>query len=353
MPTEAAAASKSATPRTRAARAQARWLEVAIRVPVAAAERLGGLLVDAGSQGVITGVQELARGRRRRTHETVRGFFASADPVRARLAVDAVLNALGTPATASWLALDDRLWEIDWRRHFTPIAVGRTLVIVPPWDHGVHARRRRIVIHPGMAFGTGQHATTHACLEAIEDLAEPAPARALDVGTGTGVLAIALAKLGVGEVRAIDTDPHAVAAARDNVRRNRVDRRVHVTDRPLSPGGARHAPPRRPFPLVVANLYVDALIGLEATFAGQVATGGHLVTSGVLRTQQGRLRRAFGRERWRLVRARRSGSWVTTILERRGPATTSTTIATRSAARATARPHRPRATRTSARRGAR
>ncbi len=235
------------------------------------------LLVEAGSQGVITGVRELARGARRRTHETVRGFFPSHEPVRARLAVRAALRRSGKPSLARaavrWRELDAQLWEMDWREHFQPVVAGRTLVVVPPWNRTVYPGRRRVVIHPGMAFGTGQHATTRSCLEAIERLATPPPTRALDVGTGTGVLAIALAKLGVRRVLAIDTDPQAIVAARGNLRRNAVGPRVRLTTKPLAAArldGRSHparGDARRRYPLIVANLYVDALVALEPAFA--------------------------------------------------------------------------------------
>src|SRR5262249_37631428 len=146
-------------------------------------------------------------------------------------------------ARVAWRELDARLWEMDWREHFQPVVAGRTLVVVPPWNRDAHGGRRRIVIHPGMAFGTGQHATTLSCLEAIEQLATPPPRRALDVGTGTGVLAIAAAKLGVRDVLAVDTDPQAIAAARANVRRNGVGARVHLTTAALPDAlAARRAP---------------------------------------------------------------------------------------------------------------
>jgi ribosomal protein L11 methyltransferase len=324
-------------------RGRGRWLEASIRVPLAAADRLGTLLIAAGSQGVITSVRELGRGIRRRTHETVRGFFPSSAPVRARLAVRAALNRAPDPALArahvSWRELDAQLWEMDWREHFQPVMAGRSLAVVPPWNRRTYPGRRRVVIHPGMAFGTGQHATTLACLEAIERLASPPPPAALDVGTGTGVLAIALAKLGARRVVALDTDPQAIAAARANVRRNGVTGRVRLCAAPLETLARR---PRRPatgdrlttgpratgarlvtgepprYPLVVANLYVDALVGLEPTLADCVVPGGHLVVSGVLRTQQGRLRAAFAPARWRVCAAKRRGSWVTTTFERRG-----------------------------------
>jgi ribosomal protein L11 methyltransferase len=305
-----------ARPARRSRSRGAAWLEASLRVPCAAADRLGTLLVEAGSHGVVTGVHELGRGRRRRTHEVVRGFFPAREPVKARLAVRAALNRLEDPALArlavGWRELDARLWEMDWREHFQPVVAGRSLVVVPPWNRAAFPGRRRIVVHPGMAFGTGQHATTHACLEAIERLTSPPPAAALDVGTGTGVLAIALAKRGVGRVVAIDTDPQAIAAARANLRRNAVARRVRLSTRPLARRAATGA-----FPLAVANLYVDALVGLEPTLAHAVAPGGRLVTSGVLRAQQRRLRGAFVPARWRLCETLRRGTWVTTIFARR------------------------------------
>jgi ribosomal protein L11 methyltransferase len=298
---------------------RARWLEAAVRVPAAAADTVGALLIEAGSQGVITGVRELTYGTRRRTHETVRGFFPSREPVRARLAVRAALtrarDAGVRRATVSWRELDARLWEMDWRVHFQPVRAGRSLVVVPPWDRDAHGGRRRVVIHPGMAFGTGQHATTVGCLEALEGLAVPPPARALDVGTGTGVLAIALAKLGVKSVVGIDLDPQAISAARGNVRRNAVGGRVRLTCAPLE----RAVPvPRNGggYPLVVANLYVDALVELAPAVAARVAAGGHLVTSGVLRSQQARVRGAYAPPLWRLVSAKRRGAWVTSIFHR-------------------------------------
>jgi ribosomal protein L11 methyltransferase len=302
----------------RAAAARARWLEAAIRVPIAAADRVGALLIEAGSQGVITGVRELARGARRRTHETVRGFFPSREPVRARLAVRAALtrarDAGVRRAAVSWRELDARLWEMDWREHFQPVRAGRSLVVVPPWDRDDHGSRRRVVIHPGMAFGTGQHATTLGCLEALETLATPPPTRALDVGTGTGVLAIALAKLGVKDVLALDVDPQAITAARGNVRRNAVGGRVRLVCQPLEKAVRGR---ERGYPLVVANLYVDALVALAPTLAARTATGGRLVTSGVLRSQQPRVRSTYAAPAWRLVSAKRRGAWVTSIFERR------------------------------------
>src|SRR6185503_16243137 len=97
-------------------------------------------------------------------------------------------------------------------------------------------------------------------------------------------------------------------------RRNRLGGRITFSAIPLESDGARRA---GRYPLVVANIYVDALVALAPVFAERVAPGGALVTSGVLRAQQGRLRRAFPRTRWIVRGVTRRGPWTTTVFERR------------------------------------
>src|SRR6185369_212443 len=101
--------------------------------------------------------------------------------------------------------------DVDWaalaREHHVPVLVGRRILVAPPWNVPAAPGREVLVIEPGMAFGTGQHATTRNCLEAIETLVtDGGIASALDVGTGSGVLAAALSRLGVARVVALDVD---------------------------------------------------------------------------------------------------------------------------------------------------
>jgi hypothetical protein len=124
-------------------------------------------------------------------------------------------------------ALVDENWADAWRVHFKPRAVGRRLLIAPPWDLPAPNGRIVIEIEPGRAFGTGHHGTTAGCLEALEAAIErDPPSRMLDVGTGSGILAIAAARLGVASVLAVDDDPDAVACAMANAARNHVSDRV-------------------------------------------------------------------------------------------------------------------------------
>lgn len=155
-------------------------------------------------------------------------------------------------------AFAGRDWEAVWRAHFTPIDVGAHLRITPPWDAeaALPEGRIRLVIDPGMGFGTGSHFTTRFCLEMIEDLCEKSRlASCLDVGTGSGVLAIAASLLGVPEVVALDIDERALSEARRNARANGVEDAINFRLADI-----RHELGERGYDVVCANLYGQVLV---------------------------------------------------------------------------------------------
>ncbi len=292
-----------------------RWLEAAIAVPEAEVQLAADILLDLGSQGVITAVTDFTKPKRS-SRQTVRGFF----PVKQRATVEKAVKRLlrAWPGRqlrprVEYRTIDEQHWETNWREHFKPIAVGKRLLVAPPW-HKVRSKRVPIIIKPGMAFGTGQHETTQACLAAIDRLLlKWRPRRALDLGTGTGILAIAMARLGIREVIAIDTDPTALSAARENVKVNGVGKRVRLSARPLP----RLMPGAGKMPLVVANLYAEVLAKLECYLHRLLPVGGLLVVSGILVSREGALLEAFPAERWRFVSRSCRGEWVTRTLIRR------------------------------------
>jgi ribosomal protein L11 methyltransferase len=171
--------------------------------------------------------------------------------------------------------VEGRDWLAEWKKGWRPVEVGR-FVVAPPWSEvDERGGRLRIVIEPGMAFGTGTHETTRLCLAAIEKHFRGESF--LDVGTGTGVLAIAAAKLRTSaRVEACDTDPLAVSVAEENARLNgvggRVEFRVGTVDERTTSAD-----------LVCANLTADVILPLLPALLG--ATCGRLVLSGILTTQ--------------------------------------------------------------------
>ena len=205
--------------------------------------------------------------------------------------------------TAAPLAPVD--WEAAFRLHHRPLAIGHRLLVAPPWDVPDAPGREVLVIEPGMAFGTGQHETTRTCLEEIEiAVAERGVRSALDVGTGSGVLAMALARLGVPRVVALDLDAGVLPLARENLVRNGAGH-VRLAAGTVAAVGAR-------FDLVVANLLADVLIDEAPVLAATVAPGGRLIVSGVLDTQADTVAAASP---LRLTATRAAGPWRTLRLE--------------------------------------
>jgi ribosomal protein L11 methyltransferase len=169
-----------------------------------------------------------------------------------------------------------------------------------------------ITIEPGMAFGTGTHATTRGCMEFIEVVAGRLGGKnysALDVGTGSGILSIALALSGAEEIRAIDNDPLALQVARENLRANGVAQRIRLS-------GARMRAIKRKFDVVVANLTAETILELSSDLENKVAAKRFLILSGILHQKADLVTRRLA-ARFRVLKRKRSREWVTLLLQRK------------------------------------
>ncbi|EMG36745.1 ribosomal protein L11 methylase [Desulfocurvibacter africanus PCS] len=203
------------------------------------------------------------------------------------------------------LEVEERDWSEAWRQYFTPVDAGRFLVL-PPWMRDKAPEGRTpIYIEPKMAFGTGHHATTALCLEAISELADAGHIRAdqrfLDLGTGSGILGIALCTLGLTGL-GVDIDPQAITCAQENVSLNDCDKLE------LSVGTVDAA--RGPFQVVVANILSGPLERMASDLAGLLAPGGRLILSGILDTQAEAVRRAYTAQGLPEPELRSRGEWV-------------------------------------------
>jgi ribosomal protein L11 methyltransferase len=179
--------------------------------------------------------------------------------------------------------LADKVWEREWLRDFHPMCFGKRLWVAPHHAH-VHTQDAIVVrLDPGLAFGTGTHATTAMCLAWLDEHAADSRV-AIDYGCGSGVLGVAAAKLGAGEVHAFDIDPQALTATRDNAAANGVADRVRVVDTDAAlPSGAD---------ILLANILCGPLCELAPRFATLTRPGGKIVLAGLLSTQSDEVTRA-------------------------------------------------------------
>ncbi len=182
--------------------------------------------------------------------------------------------------------LEDRDWSSTWRDSFHAMRFGARLWVVPSDESPAGADAVVVRMDPGLAFGTGTHATTALCLEWL-DANSPVELEVIDYGCGSGILAIAAGKLGARRVRAVDIDPQALQATRENARRNGVGEGLSV----MFPG----ALDARPASLVIANILANPLIELAETLASQVSMGGRIVLTGILGEQAGDVMAAYRR----------------------------------------------------------
>lgn len=284
------------------------WVEII--VPVGASD------VDDVAALIASEVPSASAGTELRGDEVV--FWATVDGTAAALdeAREAVArwqaNGLSVdPAkirTAS--AMPEAEWRDAWKRYFKVSRLTRQFVVVPSWEKFEPGPDDvTIDLDPGMAFGTGTHASTRLVLEEMQTLADDkfVPDALLDVGCGSGILAIAAVKLWNKRCSAIDNDPIAVDATVDNARINGCDDRIDASTKTLDAF--------EPCDLVLANIQAHVLRELKALLVEK--TRGTLILSGLLTPQAQPLADEFVAAGMKLVRVRPSAhdpQWSTAVL---------------------------------------
>lgn len=289
------------------------WVEVVIPVGAADLDDIAALVVDevaaaaAGTElrgdevvfwaPLAEGEEALAQARAAVARWSEGG--AAVDPARVRLSP----------------AMPEQEWRDAWKRYFKVTRITRQVVVVPSWESYTPAAGEVVVeLDPGMAFGTGTHATTRAVLEDMQALADAGRSfdRVLDVGAGSGILAIAAIKLWGATAVAIDNDPVALAACLDNAAKNGVGGRMEADKLSLADDHAQ-------YPLVLANIQAHVLRELREPLCASVAPGGTLILSGILTPQAQALSEEFVAGGMLLVRVRPSADdaqWTAVVLER-------------------------------------
>jgi ribosomal protein L11 methyltransferase len=182
-------------------------------------------------------------------------------------------------------------WSDLWRQGFKPRRITPRLVVAPSWAPPEPGPGDVVLtLDPGMAFGTAEHPTTRGCLRLLDARIAPGD-RIADIGAGSGVLSIAAALLGAERVVAVELDPWAVTAARENVEANGVGDRVEVRAGAVGPA---FLPGEAPFHGIVANIEAGILLPLLPGFRGGLEPGGWLILSGILADEAGRVVEAAG-----------------------------------------------------------
>ncbi len=303
-----------------------RWIEVTLHVDGEAAEATAAVLQRYGYQGVaiehegippdkldedeIPPAKQLA----------VRAYLpddSRAEETKAQLETAlGYMNLMYPMPTPEYRIVEETDWSEAWKVHYHPVRIGRRLLIRPLWTPvDLQPGDVEIALDPGMAFGTGTHPTTQLCLEALEDLLDSMPgAKVLDLGCGSGILAIAAAKLGAAQVLALDIDPVAVEATRQNAEQNGAADRITVQEGSLE---SLIASARR-FDLIVVNILARVIIQMCLQHLGEVVRpGGLAIFSGIIDEQGDEVEAALRSAGLDPYARRQQGDWI--VIQARRP----------------------------------
>lgn len=200
--------------------------------------------------------------------------------------------------------ISEKDWANQWKQYFHTSHVGKKIVIKPSWEtYEPVGEEKVIALDPGMAFGTGTHATTSMCIKKLEELVTP-DCDVFDVGTGSGILAMAAALLGAKSIHAVDIDAKAVEVAKENIAQNHLENRISVAQGNLLDGTEGQAD------IIVANIIADIIILVLPEVAAKLRPNGRFLASGVIEDRYEDVVKAACEYGFKELDVRRKAGWT-------------------------------------------
>lgn len=203
----------------------------------------------------------------------------------------------------------DADWENNWKKFYKPMEIGERLLVVPQWEETKARGRVKLVLNPGLTFGTGSHATTRLCLQSLDKYIHGGE-RVLDLGCGSGILSIAALRLGAASAKAVDIDDKCLTVAYENAALNGIgkDRYTVLVGDVLSNGALREALGGG-YDVVVANIVADVIMGLAPMVRQFLKPGGLFLCSGIIDTRAGEVADALRQNGWEIETTRSGEGW--------------------------------------------
>lgn len=298
------------------------WQEIIITSDADLAEALSDFLIDLTGRGICLEDLPASSIRTAPATQCIKAYLPLDESCESKMAslnnyIESLKNIFpdSSPVSVTSETITGEDWAHAWKSFFKPMRLTERIVVRPSWEDFVAGPGDIVLeIDPGMAFGTGSHASTYLSLRALEDiiLADAfrnkfPQTKVLDVGTGTGILGMAAAKLGAYRVLGIDIDPEAVKIASENVQRNAlVDKMVVISQNLTEITGI--------FSIILANITYLELVGLCPLLFARLEEEGILILSGILADQIQDLLGVYQRHGFNLLSISREGEWFCTVL---------------------------------------
>lgn len=301
------------------------WVEIALELDQHLQDPLANFIIELGAEGVLLDEEIInpLTGKvdpDRQGLKLMKAYLNNNEETQHKIeSLDRYLKSLAqvhslqeTPQMTLKI-IHEEDWHKKWQRFFTTARIGRHIIVKPSWELFLPEEGDIVIdMDPGMAFGTGTHATTRMCLEVIEKLTHdgtPAINSMLDVGIGSGILSIAAAKLGVPKTVGIDVDPIALGYAQKNIDKNNVTNQVEV----------RHVSLEKlegTFDLIVANILSEILLKLRKDLCNHLAENGILILSGIMDENKLKIERKFTSKKISLAASYTHTDWSCLVLQK-------------------------------------
>lgn len=287
-----------------------KWAELSVTTASQSEEAVANILHETGVTGVV--IEDAGQGIVLKAYLPLNHDLT--DTVEAIRTKVSRLPAYGLDIGAGKVTVhdvDSRDWENEWKKYYKPIRISERLIVKPTWEKVDTSPHNEIIIEldPGMAFGTGTHASTVLSLRALEKIMRGGE-RVIDIGCGSGILSIAAAKFGASHVTAVDVDAAAVNATLENVALNGVQSRVDVYNNDLLQGM------QGVVDVAVANILAEIIVPFVADVAAVLPSGGYYITSGIIQAKESFVRQALIENHFAIIETLQQDGWVAIIAQK-------------------------------------
>jgi ribosomal protein L11 methyltransferase len=302
------------------------WIEIAIELEQYLHDPVANFLIEMGTEGVITdediinpltGTIKPDKKNQKRLRAYLKknnGSQKKIESLNHYIQSLVEIHSLSSPPELKLSITNEEDWNKKWQKFFSTTRIGKHIIVKPSWELFIPEEGDLLIeMDPGMAFGTGTHATTRMCLEVLETIMEETtqPIQSmLDVGTGSGILSIAGAKLGIPRIVGIDIDPIALRYAQKNIDTNGASQQIELREVSLKKLEGT-------YDLVVANILSDILIKLRKDLFDHLADDGLIILSGIIAENLSKLERKFASLKLTACASYSDTDWICLVLQKK------------------------------------